>query len=371
MFATLLTFTQLAAKDLLGIRPLPADAEAHLQAAEAWLKRAHDRSMDDGISYGYSIRGGWRPSYRETSGYIATTFFNLAQHRNDPGFRERAIRACYWLLSIQNADGSFSNPRYGERGIVFDTGQDLFGLVRAYKETGEAVFREGALRAADWLVQIADDEGRWTRSEHLNTPHVYNARTAWALLCMNQVEYSASRERVARANLDWALSEQGPSGFFNNCAFRRGVAPYTHTIAYTTRGLLECGDLLKDDGYIDAAQRAADATIKHLRDDGFLVGQISVDGKEAANYCCLTGNCQFSIIWARLFHRTGNEEYRRAAIRATDYVMRHQDIHAANPDIRGAIKGSHPIWGRYAPLTFPNWPAKFFVDAMLLRSRWQ
>jgi hypothetical protein len=54
-----------------------------------------------------------------------------------------------------------------------------------------------------------------------------------------------------------------------------------------------------------------------------------------------------------------------------DYVMRRQDIHSANPDIRGAIKGSQPIWGRYAPLSFPNWPAKFFVDAMLLCSRWQ
>ena len=370
LLTPLLTFAGLAARDLLGSRPQLADPEAHLHAAEEWLKRAHDQSVDDGVSYGYSARGGWRPSYRETSGYIATTFFNLARHRNDPDYRERALRICRWLLSVQNRDGSFSNPRYGDAGIVFDTGQDLFGLVRAFEETREIAFRDGALRAADWLVNIADGQGHWTRNEHLGTPHVYNTRTAWAVLRMNQMEYDAERERVARTNLDWAVSEQQPSGFFDECAFERGRAPFTHTIAYATRGLLESGELLIDRRYIDAAQRCADAALGHVADGGFLPGQIAIDGEAAASYCCLTGNCQFSIVWAKLFDRTANEVYRRAVIRALDFVMRCQDIHTVNQDVRGAIKGSHPIWGRYAPLTFPNWPAKFFVDAMLLRNRW-
>src|SRR6267142_1158581 len=172
---TLLTFTQLAAKDLLGVRPSTAGPEAHALAAEAWLQRAHDCS--------------------------AATFFALARHRGDPAYRERALRVCRWLLEVQNADGSFSNPRFGDEGIVFDTGQDLFGLVRAWEETGDAAFREGALRAAGWLVGIADEAGLWTRNEHLDTPHVYNTRTAWALLRASQIEYDAASERVARANL--------------------------------------------------------------------------------------------------------------------------------------------------------------------------
>jgi hypothetical protein len=369
--SALLTFTQLAAKDLLGLRPRAAQPQAHALAAEEWLKRAHDRSSDDGVSYGYSLLGGWRPSYRETSGYIATTFFTLARHRADPAYRQRALRVCRWLLSVQNADGSFSNPRYGDAGIVFDTGQDLFGLVRAWEETGEAAFREGALRAAGWLVAIANEARLWTRNEHLDTPHVYNTRTAWALLRANRLEYDAERERVARANLDWALAEQQPGGFFAECAFRRGANPFTHTIAYAARGLLESGELLPDQRYLRAAQRCADAALELLRDDGFLPGEITPEGKAAAGYCCLTGNCQLSIVWARLYDRTGELKYRRGALRAMDYVMRRQDIHSGNPDIRGAIKGSQPIWGRYAPLSFPNWPAKFFVDAMLLCSRWQ
>lgn len=370
LLSALTTFSSRAAKDAFGTRNARSDAAAHLKAAEVWLKRAHDQNDDDGVSYGYSVRGGWRQSYRETSGYIATTFFELARQRNDSGYRERAIRICRWLLSVQNSDGSFSNPRYGDAGIVFDTGQVLFGLVRAAEETAEPAFRDGALRAADWLVQVADADLRWTRSEHLGVPHVYNTRTAWALLRLNQTVPSDAREKVARANLDWALSEQHASGYFHECAFVRGVDPFTHTIAYAAQGLFESGTLLDDARYRDAAQRCADAALLRLAGDGFLSGQIAVDGTPSASYCCLTGNCQFAIVWARLFEKTGDERYRQGAIAATDYVMASQDIETTNPNVQGAIAGSYPLWGRYAPLSYPNWAAKFFIDAMLLRSRW-
>ena len=63
--------------------------------------------------------------------------------------------------------------------------------------------------------------------------------------------------------------------------------------------------------------RCADAALGHLRDDGFLPGEITPEGEAAAGYCCLTGNCQFAIVWARLFERTRIEKYRRAALRST------------------------------------------------------
>ena len=176
-------FGRLTLDDLRGRKPPAAAPEDRLLAAEAWLCRAQDASADGGVSYGYSLRGGWRPSYPETSGYIATTFLRLARRR-DPSYGERAGRILRWLLEIQNDDGSFANPRYGQRGIVFDTGQVLFGLVRGHQALGAAELRVAARRAADWLTAIADARLRWTRNEHLGTPHVYNTRTAWALLVM-------------------------------------------------------------------------------------------------------------------------------------------------------------------------------------------
>jgi hypothetical protein len=47
--------------------------------------------------------------------------------------------------------------------------------------------------------------------------------------------------------------------------------------------------------------------------------------------------------------------------------MSTQNIATSDLDVRGGIKGSHPVWGRYAFMSFPNWATKFFVDAMWLR----
>jgi uncharacterized protein YyaL (SSP411 family) len=363
----LATFTSLAARDLLaGLPTTPsASASAHLLAAEAWLCRAQDVSGDGGVSYGYTARQGWGPSYPETSGYIAATFFRLARQR-DPAYFERGRRIARWLLTVQNADGSFPNPRYGTDGIVFDTGQALFGLVCAFEATREAPFLDGAMRAARWIVEVADADRRWTAHEHLSTPHVYNTRTAWALLRANQLAPDARREEVARANLDWALAEQQDSGLFRHCAFRAGDSPFTHTIAYTARGLLESGELLGDATYTAAALACADAVVRHLDPGGFLPSTITVAGVADATSCCLTGNCQFALVWLRLARLAERPGYADAAARALQFVMRSQDLEHDNPGVRGAIKGSQPIWGRYAPLSFPNWATKFFVDAMWL-----
>ena len=368
MLSTAVSFARVAARDCVGGGVLAGDAEAHLLAAEAWLCRAQDVTGVGGVSYGFSLRGGWRPPYPETSGYIATTFLRLA-HDRDPAYAQRAERILGWLLDIQNADGSFANPRYGAGGIVFDTGQVLFGLVRGYQWSRDPRLLAAAQRAAGWLTQIADHDLRWTRCEHLGTPHVYNTRTAWALLCLNELAPDDRREAVARSNLDWAVSEQGACGLFEHCSFRAGEAPFTHTIAYTTRGLLEAAALLGDHRYRDAAIRCADAVLAHLADNGHLPSTIGTDGRAASASCCLTGNCQFALVWLRLCAFDDRPGWRQAAARALDYVMSTQDIATADLDVRGAIKGSHPVWGRYASLSFPNWATKFFIDAMWLQKR--
>jgi hypothetical protein len=364
-----LSFFERVVADLAEPETSREDPEHHLQAAEAWLVRAHDASPDGGVSYGYSLRGGWRPSYPETSGYIAPTFFRLAEHRSRPDIRERGLAIARWLLEMQNPDGSFSNPRFGKQGLVFDTGQDLFGLLGAFEQTGDPAFFAAAQRAGDWLVRVADGSLIWTRSEYRGVAHVYNTRTAWALAELHCLDPRAERERVARANLDFALAHQ-QDGYFSQCGFRRGEAPYTHTIAYAIRGLLESGRLLRDPRYLDAAERGARAMLRHLREDGFLPGQIDPRGSETTSHCCLTGNCQLGGIWTMLYEMTGDEAFRLGAIRALGYVMDHQDIQTPDLDVRGGIKGSHPIWGPYARLTYPSWAAKFFIDAMLSKTSW-
>ena len=365
-----LTFANIAKRDLLG-PPLPVlEPKRHLDAAVAWLTRAHDRGVEGGVSYGYSLRGGWRAPYRETSGYIAETFFDLARDLGSAEHRERAIRICRWLCNVQSPDGSISNPSYdASRGIVFDTGQVLHGLIRGFEETGDGEILRAAEKAGDWLTGVADGERRWTRNTHNGIPHVYNTRSAWALLRLHKHKPTADREAVGRANLAWALS-QARGGYYDQNAFEVGVAPFTHTIAYAIRGLYESGLVIGDDRYTRAAEASARRVTESLRADGFLPGTIDVEGHPRASYCCLTGNAQMAIIWARLYNAGGDQLYRRSAASALRYVRSWQDVTTSNLDVRGAIKGSQPAWGAYSRMTFPNWATKFFIDAMLLGRDW-
>ena len=46
-----------------------------------------------------------------------------------------------------------------------------------------------------------------------------------------------------------------------------------------------------------------------------------------------------------------------------------QDVMSPGKPYYGGIKGSLPIYGRYAPLQYPNWATKFFIDALLAKQR--
>jgi hypothetical protein len=359
------SFSDRAIKDLFFKSENVFEIQEHLEAAIQWLKRAHDCSPDDGVSWGYSLKGGWRPSYRETSGYIAETFFDIAKNTQDDDAWQRTITICKWLVKVQNEDGSISDPRYGSIGIVFDTGQVLQGLIRAYEETQNPSFLKASEAAGDWLVRVADTTGRWTKNTHLGIPHVYNTRVAWQLLKLHTISPSQERQRVGRANLDWALSQQ-QHGWFDQCAFTANDTPFTHNIAYAIRGLLEAGYLLNEQKYIDAATEGATVIIPHIGTDGFIPGQFDKNGKPEGNYCCVTGNCQMAIIWLKLFQQTGDRIYYNSAKSSLQYVMSSQDIHTCDPNIRGGIKGSQPIWGKYTRLSYPNWATKFFIDGLLL-----
>lgn len=350
----------------------------HLLAAVAWIKRAHDASLDHGVSYGYYLRPmqkklktiGWRDSYVETSGYIIETLYDVGHLHNDKLARTKADQIGHWLISVQNEDGSFSNDNYNkDRGIVFDTGQVLFGLARCYKETGNPAFEKAGKKAALWLVEIMDEDGAWRKNTHRDSVNTYNSRVAWAMLELNAVVPIKAVFDAAVKSLDWVLTQQIKNGLFNNCAFGKDDAPFTHTIAYAIRGLLEGGRLTGFERYYVGAEKAAERVDAYVNNDGFLAGRIGTDGIALEESCCLTGNCQMAIIWYQLADQRGWSDMRMTADHAINYVMSLQDIITKDANVNGAIKGSHPIWGKYTPLAYPNWATKFFIEALLYKEK--
>jgi len=348
----------------------------HLQRAMDWLCRAQDATSDGGVAARYRLSKGWAASYPETTGYIIPTFFDYADLTQDENYRQRAVRMADWLLTVQLAGGAFpahdiSAPREPR---VFNTGQALFGLLRAFRETGNETYLNAAGRAGDWLVSVQNENGTWSRFEYHQRPHAYHTEVDWPLLQLFQMTQKPIYRDAAVKNLNWVLSLQQPNGWFDQCGFKDDQAPYLHTIAYTVNGLLESGALLKpnqpiNNEYAQAARLASEALLHRFEIRYFMAGQFDRNWKATVSYSCLAGNMQTSINWLRLYEVTGDLRFLNGALKLNDFVKSTQDLRIDHPGIRGGIKGSHPLWGRYIRYSYPNWAAKFFVDALMLEDK--
>ena len=341
----------------------------HLHAAISWIETAWKAAGETGISKGYDlIRRRWSPAYPETTGYTIPTLLNLAVILKRPDLAEMALRLAEYLLKASDPNGAVVHWQAGggAQPVIFDTGQVLFGLLAAFQYSGDARYLDAGVRAGNWLVSVQSSSGSWVQYQHLGTEKVIDTRVAWALLLLDrQVGGNPGYRFAARKNLDWAVSQQDQSGWFDKCAFRLQDDPLTHTLAYTAEGLYESGLLLGEESYCIHGRKTADQALARQKPNGSLPGTFGTGWTRPAWWSCLTGNVQFARLWLLLYRDTGEPHYYSAARQGLSFVMYCQDMETTHPAVRGGIAGSFPIYGAYERLKYPNWASKFFIDAIL------
>jgi len=355
-----------AARDrrgLAGEDPGPARA---VEEGVGWLCRAQDRSAsaDGGFARHFGLTDGWAPSYPETTGYIVPTL--LAS--SDPALIERARRALDWLAAIQMDSGAFqggvvNDPNKSQ--VVFNTGQVLLGFAAGARVFGKAEYADVMERAAGWLVTHQHSDGSWRRFGGPYAPpgpKTYQTHVAWGLFEAARIASRPQWGDTALANVRWAISHQRENGWFELCCLVHDDRPLTHTLGYALRGVIEAWKYSGETAFLTAARCTADGLIKPLGSDGFLPGRLTPDWRAASRWACLTGTAQIAECWLLLHEATGDLRYRNAALIANRYVRRTIRLDG-NPDLRGAVQGSFPVWGAYNRFVFPNWACKFMVDA--------
>ncbi len=355
------------------VKKFPAyENSRHITGAVEWILRAQQANNDGGVAALYSLIDGWHSSYPETTGYIIPTMFNYyAQIKDEKmknAIQSSAVAMADWELTQQFPSGAFPGAMSAgkKQPIVFNTGQILFGMVRAYTETKQKKYLDATIQASDWLVSVQHPEGYWLQSTYLNTIHTYKTRVTWALLQAYFLTKKSAYRKAAEKNLEWALKQQLSSGWFLHTGFYDGQEPLLHTIAYAIQGFLECGLILKNKKYITAAQIASDNLLAAQRSDGSLAGSFDKNWKSSVSWSCLTADAQMAIVWLRLYGYTHDKKYLIAAKRMNHFLKTTQNLTAKNSGVRGGIKGAQPIYGWYAPLCYINWAAKFFIDALIL-----
>lgn len=359
---------RLAAEHVRPRRPSPPASA--VEDAISWLCLTHDVTGRRGSSKGFSLVKGWLPAYPETTGYVIGTLLEYARRGSGRGdLVARAQEMGSWECEVQAPDGGVregtvaGGPR---RSIVFNTGMVLHGWIDLEQAAGSDGCEDAAARAVDFLRLNLRPDGTWRESvEYGGVPHTYNARVAWAMMRWGHRNGDATAVEAAARQLDWVVSRQQPNGWFNDCVFKPGTRPNTHAIAYTLRGLVESHVLSGQERWLAAVERASEPLIRKLEVQPLLYAAYEPNWAPAAWYGCLTGTAQLGGVWLRLYQVTGDPRWLNAGLKAVEQAASFQE-RRGSAAIRGALPGSFPLVGRYAPLQYPNWATKFMADSLML-----
>jgi hypothetical protein len=349
--------------------PAAPPREAAIEQATDWIAGSQDRVGSGGVGCYEFYR--WTAGYPEVTGYVIPTLFDLARRLGRDDLRERALHAADWELRVQRPEGGFEGGYEGDGQptVVFNTGQVIRGLLRAFDETAAGRYLDGAVRAADWIVANQDEDGSWTRANFKGMKRVYDAYVSAPLANLYVETGDESYRRAAVRNCEFVLAHQRPNGWFElaDNAPQYNDAPLTHTLCYTVDGLLETGDVLADERFVRGAVLAADAMQALVERDPALPARLGEDWDPRARYVCLTGAAQLGIVLMRLHLLHGRDPRRLAAARSlAAYLTGVQRMSSAGAARRGALPGSFPVWGFYAPLKLPSWATKYLLDLLLM-----
>jgi rhamnogalacturonyl hydrolase YesR len=327
----------------------------------------------------YFYRRSWAPAYPETTGYIIETLYAYQEYimsnKNDvliadyqkliskykpKSGKSIALESAGWICGLQFPNGALPGGKDRKSESAFNTGMMLFGLMQVYEREQNQTCFEVAQKATIWLSSIINEEGNFVSASYIDgyTPSYYT-RILWGMVLVNQKLNDESVTKAIKRAFAFIQKRQLPNGAFQHWGFEAQKPAHTHTIAYTLRGFLESSQLLNDDSYLVCAQNLAFNLIgTYKKDDRRLAGSYDTDWRGDHTYICITGHAQISHCLSRLYEITQNVEYQTIAIEIFETI---KDI----PTRNGAIAGSVPFSGAYMPYHYPNWAAKFWLDAFM------
>ena len=298
-----------------------------LNHAIQWIHRQHL----DGQAMPVTDKN--RKPYPEVTGYYIPTLLAIGE----VAMAERFAR---WLVSIQNADGSFSLEK-GSGAFVFDTGQVIRGWVAIIDRLPELA--QPLRRACDWIVNGADPA-----TGRLLAP---KPRGAWSLGARGEVS-EGIHLYVLQPLRDAARVLGAPH---IAAAADKALAHYLATVPatdFTGRNMLShfygyIQEAFVELGLPDLARQGMASAARFQAPNG------SVPGYSDVGWVCSTGLAQLAKVWYQL----GDLE---RADRAMAFLAQLRNS-------SGAFYGSYGIDASYFPGEEISWAVKYWIEAEQLR----
>lgn len=320
---------------------------------------------------------GWSGEYPETSGYIMPTLYRCSEVLAVYKYKKGALSILDWLLEIHNEQGYWLSGFEGSKDrtpSVFNTAQILLGLTQMYRHNKDTSLLEHISKSASWLSGLVDEKGFFSEGAYIEgyDPSYYT-RVAWPMLEAAKLLDDTKVMSSAKQCLSRISLLKNKHNFIENSGFYRKGPAFTHTIAYTLRGFMESARILDCDDYENIIKGIINRIcVDAKKTQGNLPGCFDEKFNPAGDYCCLTGNVQLAICLFLRYNITKDIKLASCAEILIKYVQESKSklSNLLFPKTKGAIAGSYPIWGKYMRFRYPNWAAKFYLDALLLQRQY-
>ena len=162
--------------------------------------------------------------------------------------------------------------------------------------------------------------------------------------------------------VDNIVSLQNTNLSFSDWGFRPKEVAYTHTIAYTLRGLWEYAEIVNSKKIKKKVKATLKTINKLVKENNKIAATYDENWQGNDNYVCSAGNAQLALMFIIAYERSGREEYLDSIVTLLSPLLKSQRKISLN---NGAIPSSLPIWGDYQKMKFTNWTQKFFADVLM------
>lgn len=338
--------------------------ERRLDLAASWIAKSIRVCDGNGSASWFHLLRGWHGAYPETSGYLLPTLLAYGEHKADPDWRKRAERIADWLLTRQLPEGGFGSIGKPDAPLVFDTGQILLGFIALLQVDPQDSLQRGSLQALSWLKNTMDEPQSWENASYHSTIPAYHTRVVWPMLVAERVLNGNVDDAFYRDLIGFLLRNLDSEFWTPDYAFQLGVPAFTHTIAYTVRGLIESAIILCDDLLLNTAKSILDRIVMRINAEGQLAGSYSQGWAGDTSFICIPGHLQLGLCYLRLGKEMQLNSYQEVAWSLYTQVSQLQ-FKLPVASLRGGVAGSSPLWGKYQKFQLTNWGAKFFCDLSL------
>lgn len=350
-------------QDGLGKRPRPEASERHLDATVDWLCRAHDACGRRGLSAGFSLVHGWLPPFPEAAGLAIRTLFDYAELSGRNDLHERAVQLADWEIEAQLPTGAVQGGLTDgddARPSAFATGTVIRAWCQSYVATCNERHVTAARIAGNWLIAEQAPDGSWPL--RTKTPRACDARAAYALLELAAVTGDRRYERAGRRAITWALSRRREDDWLDT-----GTLPLTE-VATTLDAFLCAYPFVEDGDCLGAARRGGERLLDLLKSMGHLPAEIGDGWQPRARSRSVAGDAQSAAFFHRLYLATADAKFLRAGVDLDHGVKARHSLTSSHAGVRGGVKGSQPVFARFARYTFPSAGAAVFADALMLEA---